>query len=83
MRIKNKLRQGTKDVLINFRYKKSIIVEMQLAIEEEKSTFIQCSEKANHFIYELERARFGPLSEICNIWCGSDERYKYFSSMFE
>ena len=56
---------------------------MQIAIEEEKSTFIQCSEKANHFIYELERARFGPLSEICNIWCGSDERYKYFSSMFE
>jgi len=51
VRVKNRLSQGTKDILINFRYRNSITAEMQLSVDEDKSNFIKCSDKANHFIY--------------------------------
>lgn len=41
---------------------------MQLAIKQEKSKFIESSNKFNHYLYELKRAKFGPLMEMCSIW---------------
>ena len=51
IRVKNRLSQGTKDILINFRFKNMLTAEMQLSVDEDKSNFIKCSDKANHFIY--------------------------------
>lgn len=51
VRVKNRLNEGTKDILINFRFHQKLLVEMQLSIDEETSNFIKCSDKANHFIY--------------------------------
>ena len=64
----------TKDILINLLYRNEIVVEMQLAVKSQKSKFIEHSDKFNHFIYELERAEFGPMMELCNIWMTTDSR---------
>ena len=40
IRVKNRLNQGTKDILINIRYRNQILVEMQLSIDGDKSYFI-------------------------------------------
>lgn len=37
--------------------------------------------KANtfsHYIYELTRSKFGPISEMANIWFSKDPRAKEF-----
>lgn len=51
LRVKNKLNEGNKDILMNFLYKETIIVEMQLAIKSEKSKFIECTNKFGHYFY--------------------------------
>lgn len=51
IRVKNRLSEGTKDILINMKFRQKLLVEMQLAIDEETSKFIKLSDKANHFIY--------------------------------
>ena len=61
IRVKNKLEKITKDILINILYKKTIVIEIQLAIKSDKSKFIQHSKVFNHFLYELERSDFGPI----------------------
>ena len=72
MRIKNRLEKGTKDILLNLLYNNEILVEMQLAIKADKSKFIENSNKFCHYLYELERAEFGPINEMCSIWVGKD-----------
>ena len=47
---------------------------MQLAIKTEKSSFLEHSDKFNHFIYELKRGTFGPLIELSNVWMSADPR---------
>ena len=49
-----------------------MVVEIQLGINSDKSRFIKCSNDMNHLIYELQRARFGPITELSNIWMASD-----------
>ena len=83
IRVKNRLNQGTKDILINIRYRNQILVEMQLSIDGDKSNFIECSEKANHFLYELERANFGPIAEICNVWLHSSPQSAVLKKAFD
>ena len=51
---------------------------MQLAINSKKSAFIRHSEKFNHFIYELKRAQFGPITEMCKVWMASDLRADFY-----
>lgn len=55
-RIKNRLAQGTRDILINIIYRDSIVVEIQLQVDEAKSHFIMCSSSFKHYLYELGRA---------------------------
>lgn len=62
VRIKNRLEKGTKDILINILYRKSVLVEIQLAVSTNRSKFIDFSNKFNHVLYELKRAEFGPIS---------------------
>lgn len=72
--MKNRLRKGNKDILMNILYKKKVIIEMQLAIKQDKSKFIDCSNKINHYIYELERAKFGAIMEMSSVWMSHDQR---------
>ena len=53
---------------------------MQLAINSDKSRFIECSDKFNHFIYELKRSMLCPISEMCNIWMSSDPRATFYAA---
>lgn len=56
-----------------------MVVEMQLTIKSEKSNFIECSNKFNHYLYELKRAKFGPLTEMCCIWVNQDLRSPFYA----
>jgi hypothetical protein len=44
---------------------------------------MRCSNKINHFIYELERAQFGSLMEMCSIWRHCDKKAEVFASLIE
>lgn len=82
IRIKNRLREGTNDILLNVRFNDKIICEIQLeVINKSKTKFIQCSNAFSHFIYELKRSIFGPISELCNIWNNFDVRSKTFNKL--
>ena len=75
VRVKNRLRAGTNDILINVKFNDTIISEVQLKVNnKQESRFISCSNDFSHYIYELERSIFGPISELCNIWNNSDAR---------
>ena len=78
IRVKNRLNKGNKDILLNLLYKGEMVVEMQLAIKSEKSKFIECSYNFNHYLYELKRAQFGPIMEMCNIWINKDLKSKFY-----
>lgn len=78
VRVKNRLATGNRDILINLMYRNSLIIEMQLAKKSGKSDFIERSNAFNHYIYELKRSKFGPLSELCNIWMEKDYRGTFF-----
>ena len=64
---------------MNILYKSKIIVEMQLAIKQDKSKFIESSNKFNHYLYELKRAKFGPIMEMCSIWMSQNLTAKFLS----
>ena len=64
---------------MNILYKNKIIVEMQLAIKQDKSKFIESSNKFNHYLYELKRAKFGPIMEMCSIWMSQNLTAKFLS----
>ena len=49
--VRNRLSHVTKDILVNILYRDKIVIEMQLGIKSDKSRFIECSDKMNHFIY--------------------------------
>lgn len=75
VRIKDRLKQGTNDILINVKFNSLIICEIQLhVVNKTKSKFIQCSNKFSHYIYEIKRSIFGPLSELCNVWHNFEHR---------
>ena len=61
VKIKNKLDTETRNILINLMYRQKLLVEIQLGIDDKKSKFLECSNEFNHFVYELQRAKFGVL----------------------
>ena len=83
IRVKNRLNKGNKDILMNLLYKNEMVVEMQLAIKSDKSKFIECSYNFNHYLYELKRAQFGPIMEMCNIWVNKDLKSKFYLEKLE
>jgi hypothetical protein len=60
-RIKNRLKLSTNDILINVKLNNQINCEIQIAVNTTHSNFMSCSNKINHYIYELKRAEFGPF----------------------
>jgi len=78
VRIKNRLKDSTNDILINVRFNEEILCEIQLAIKSHASDFIKKSNAFHHYIYELERSQFGPITELCSIWMSLDNRAKVY-----
>ena len=68
---------------MNILYKNEIIVEMQLAIKQDKSKFIDCSNKFNHYLYELQRAKFGSVMQMCSVWMSLDNRAQFYAQKKE
>ena len=68
---------------MNLLYKEEMVVEMQLAIKSDKSKFVECSYNFNHYLYELKRAQFGPIMEMCNIWVNKDLKSKFYLEKME
>ena len=62
IRVKNRLKMGTNDILINVIYKNKYLCELQLAVNAVQSKFIQTSNLFSHYIYELGRTLFGPVT---------------------
>ena len=81
VRIKNRLKDSTNDILINARFNGSILCEIQLAIKSHASDFIKKSNAFHHYIYELERSQFGPVTELCSIWMSLDNRAKVYEDL--
>ena len=83
IRIKNRLEQGTHDIMINAKFNDGINCEVQIAVNTSQSEFMRCSNKINHFIYELERAQFGPLMEICSVWRHCENKAGIFVKLID
>lgn len=83
IRVKNRLKLGTNDVLINVRFNNSITAEIQLKVkaQKEQTEFSKCSFKFSHFLYEMSRSQFGPISEMCSIWTNLDRRSKTYQEL--
>lgn len=77
VRVINRLRRGTNDILINVKYR-DILCEVQLAVTKTNNKFIEYSNTFNHYFYELRRSFFGPITELCSIWKSSDPRFSYY-----
>lgn len=74
VKVKNRLGKGTKDILLNILFHEHFLCEIQLAIKVDQSEYILWSDKFNHYIYELQRSTYGPVTEMCSIWNSNDVR---------
>ena len=50
VRVVNRLQRGTNDILVNLKYR-NVLCEVQLAVKNKKSNFIQFSNTFNHYFY--------------------------------
>jgi hypothetical protein len=66
---------------MNLRFNDSILCEIQLAVNSKTSNFIKCSNMLHHYIYELERSLFGPITELGSIWNSLDNRSKIYEQL--
>lgn len=84
VRVKNRLTQGTHDILINIRFQNLILCEIQLAVKKNSTNeFLQNSDKFSHYVYELTRTKFGPIAEMANIWFSKDPRAQEFEKIIK
>ncbi len=61
VRVKDRLKTANRDILVNFRYGKYLVAEVQLCIDSSHdSPEITKKSKFRHYLYELERGLFGP-----------------------
>ena len=77
VKIKDRLDSFNKDVLINVVYRETIVIEIQLNINKE-SRFLQSCDLLNHMIYALQRAKFGPMAELSDMWMRTDLRAPFY-----
>jgi len=69
VRVKDRLSEGTRDILCNIRFKKSgFLSEMQLSVVSNIESKQEKLDYYNHFLYEQKRSKLGPLSENVSIW---------------
>ena len=56
---------------------------MQLSIKSGKSKFIESSYNFNHYLYQMKRAPFGSIMEMCNIWVNKDLKSNFYVKKME
>ena len=75
IRVKNKLNESTRDILINLKLKNSFLIcEVQLSLGESGD---EVNDHFCHYLYELSRSSFGVLFECANQIWGLDPRMAY------
>lgn len=74
------MKRGTHDILMNIRYR-DVLCEVQLGVTNKKNQWIEYSNRFNHYLYELKRSQFGPLTELCNIWKSHDVKFNIYKSI--
>jgi hypothetical protein len=81
VRVKDRLNQGTRDILINAQYDGGLVWEIQLAVTSHIDKKQELLDKYNHVLYELKRAKLGPISECVSIWSSLEQRSIYFEEL--
>jgi hypothetical protein len=78
IRVKNKLNESTRDILINFKPRNSFLVcEMQLALGDGKD---EINDHFCHYLYELQRSIFPVIFEVASQVVSYDPRISYFAN---
>jgi len=62
IRIKDRLANGTRDILINAQISRGIPCEIQLAVASNMEKKQEMLDQYNHFLYELKRAKLGSIT---------------------
>jgi len=76
VRVKVKLNESTRDILVNFRCRYSFLIgEMQLALGSKDSL----NEKFCHYLYELQRSPIPVVFEIAGQMVSGDTRMGYLA----
>jgi hypothetical protein len=78
--VSNRLKRGTHDVVLTVKYRE-VLCEVQLSVTSKVHKFAEYSNAFNHYLYELKRSVFGPLTELCNIWKSTDGRFAIYQSL--
>ena len=88
VRVKNRLNEGTQDLLLNFVYCAQVedkriveepcffICEMQLALSTANE---EVTDHFNHFLYELFRAPYGMIAELGIMLYSLDSRMSFIT----
>lgn len=78
IRVKNKLNEGTRDILINFKPRNSFLVcEMQLSLGGGQDLI---NDHFCHYLYELQRSVFPVIFEVASQVVNFDPRTSYFAN---
>lgn len=80
IKVSNRLKRGTHDVVMTVKYRE-VICEIQLSVTKKSHKFAEQSNMFNHYLYELKRSVFGPLTELCNIWKSNDGRFNVYRNL--
>lgn len=82
VRFKDRLSQGSRDILINLQIGKSPLSQLQLSVTNQVQQKQDLLDKYNHFLYELKRATMlGPLVENVSIWTSLQQKSTYFDEV--
>ena len=81
VRIKDRLNQGTRDIMVNIIFKGIFLCEIQLAIQQYVQNKQQSYDSFSHFLYEMRRSRLGPIMESACTWSQFDQRVKIFKTI--
>ncbi len=80
VKVSNRLKRGTHDVVLTVKYRE-VLCEIQLSVTNKIHKLAEYSNAFNHYLYELKRSVFGPLTELCNIWQSTDGRFAVYKNL--
>lgn len=83
VRIKDRLNQGTRDIMINALINKGIPCEIQLSVTSNTDKKQELLDHYNHFLYELKRSKLGPITENVSIWSTLEQRFSHFEQLMK
>jgi hypothetical protein len=83
VRIKDRLNQGTRDIMINAQINKGLPCEIQLSVTSNTDKKQELLDHYNHFLYELKRSKLGPITENVSIWSTLEQRFSHFEQLMK